>query len=76
MNDDQFEVLMKRLGTIEKLLASSILKEKTNQKEKITTLSSFGFTPSQIAEMLDTTSNTVQVVLSRERKKKGKRQQK
>jgi len=69
MDEIQFRELKVRLSAIEKLLAINLVKEKSSQKERILTLSSFGFTNSQIAEFLGTTSNAVGVVLSRERKR-------
>jgi len=69
MDERQFRELKDRLSVIEKLLAISLVKEKSSQKDRILALSSFNFTNSQIAEFLGTTSNAVRVVLSRERKK-------
>jgi len=53
---------------IVRLLASSLIKDKKTQKEKVLYLDSIGFTPTEIARLLSTTSNTVNVTLSRSRK--------
>lgn len=71
MDDKQFQELKDKMNVITKLLALNIVRDMKVQKDKIITLSSFGFQPSQIAELLGTTANTVSVALSKSRKKKG-----
>jgi len=72
MNDTQFKELKDKLDVIIRLLALNLVKDAKTQKDKIIALSSFGFRPSQIAEILGTTSNTVRVALSKARKEKRK----
>lgn len=72
MNDEQFKELTDKLKLITKLLSVNLVKDFKTQKEQIIMLSSFGFQPIEIAELLNTTSNTVRVALSRARKKKHK----
>jgi DNA-directed RNA polymerase specialized sigma24 family protein len=63
------EEISRRMDRIIRLLT---LKDMENQKQKILTLSSFGFSPLEITELLGTTPGSVSVTLSRI-KKKGKR---
>lgn len=70
MNEEQYESILEKLNGITKLLALSYVQNLKTQKEKIILLNSLGFSPSEIAYMLDTTSNTVSVALAREKKKK------
>jgi len=60
--------IIEELKNIKKLLAYSLIKDQP-QGEKIEFLSSAGFQPKEIAEILNTSSNTVRVTLSRIRKK-------
>jgi DNA-directed RNA polymerase specialized sigma24 family protein len=62
--------ISKKMDRVIRLLALNLIKDMKTQKEKILTLSSFGFGPSEIAELLGTTSGTVSVALSQARKKK------
>ena len=66
MKDKDKEIEAK-LETIVKLLALSVIQDKT-MSEKINILSSAGFQPKKIAEMIGTTANTVRVTLSGIRK--------
>ncbi len=72
MEKEQFKELTDKLNIITRLLALNLVKDMKTQNEKITTLSSFSFGPSDIAEMLGTSSNTVSVALSKIRSKKKK----
>ena len=72
MNEEQYKAISSKLDIMIRLLASSIVKEMKTQKEKILYLSSLGFGPTEIANLLSTTSNTVNVALSREKKKAPK----
>ncbi|MGC1120509.1 MAG: sigma factor-like helix-turn-helix DNA-binding protein [Candidatus Methanofastidiosia archaeon] len=67
------EEISRRMDRIIRLLALNLVKDMETQKEKILTLSSFGFSSSEIAELLGTTPGSVSVTLSRTKKKKGKR---
>jgi DNA-binding CsgD family transcriptional regulator len=64
MNDITLESIERKLNIMLKLLAQSSLPE-ASQKEKIAFLSSMDLKPKEIAEILGTTSNTVNVALSR-----------
>lgn len=68
MEKEQFKELSDKLNLITRLLALNLVKDLKNQNEKILALSSFGFTPTIIAEMLGTSSNTVNVALSKFRR--------
>lgn len=75
MMSDQEQILeeiSRKMDKISRLLALNLVKDTEIQKDQILTLSSFGFGPSEIAEMLRTTRNTVNVTLSQARKKKKK----
>jgi len=69
MNDNQFEELIEKLDTIIKLLAANLVKDEEQQKNKIIELYKMGIkSPTEIANLLGTTSGTVNVALSRARK--------
>lgn len=72
MDDAQFKELKDKLDVITRLLALNLVGDMKLQKDKIMTLSSFGFQPIQIAELLGTTPQTVRDALYRARKKKRK----
>lgn len=61
-----------KLDTLIRLTAIGLFGDKT-QREKIEMLSSAGMQPKEIADLLGTTANTVNVALSGIRKKKGKK---
>jgi DNA-directed RNA polymerase specialized sigma24 family protein len=65
------EDLKKRLDAVISFLALMAPEEMT-QADKIVLLANHGFTPTEIAVILRTTSNTVNVALSRSRKGKKK----
>ena len=71
MNKTTEEEILQELQRISKLLVSIATKDQTQQKDQIDTLSRVGFEPKEIADLLDTTPNTVSVALS-QLKKKGK----
>lgn len=68
------EEILKGLNTIIKLLVSPV-KDKTDKK-KISFLSNCQFSPKEIANILDTTPNTVSVALHNLKKKKGEKNDK
>ena len=61
-----------KLDTLIRLVAIGLCQDK-GQKEQIAFLSSAGIQPKEIAEILNTTSNTVSVTLSGLKKKKKKK---
>lgn len=76
MDETQFNEISGKIDLAVRLLALNLVKDLKVQKEKIMTLSAFGFGPSEIAKLLGTTANTVNVALSEARKKTGKTEQK
>ncbi len=75
MNEDIQKAILQELKIIKKLLAQNILSGETQTKQ-ISKLNSLGFQPKEIAEILGTTSNTVNVALSKLRKSKKKKKTK
>ena len=69
MDKKQFEEIVNRLDLIARLLAMTTIVGEKSQKRKIIVLSSLGFAPTDIAGLLNTTVNTVNVTLSRARTK-------
>jgi DNA-directed RNA polymerase specialized sigma24 family protein len=59
-----------KMDIVVRLLALNLVRDMKVQKKQIIALKSFGFGPPEIADILETTPNTVYVVLSRARKKK------
>lgn len=71
--DDRFQnQILSELRIIKKLLALNLLTE-DSQMQQIQKLHSIGFQPKEIAQILGTTSNTVNVTLNRVRKAKQKK---
>ncbi|MFX0138897.1 MAG: hypothetical protein ACFFDN_34975 [Candidatus Hodarchaeota archaeon] len=62
------EEILERLDLIIKLLAMNIMSGEGTQKDKIIQLSKIGLQPKEIANILNTTSNTVSVTLSNARR--------
>jgi transposase len=72
MSNEKFErEILKRLDAIIKISTLGMMKENT-QTERIDLLNSVGFSPKEISEILNTSSNTVSVVLNKLKKKKNK----
>lgn len=69
MDPEQFSAISRKMDMIIRIMASENIKDLNTQSEKILALSSFGFSPSEIAAFLNTTSNTVSVTLSKAKKK-------
>jgi DNA-directed RNA polymerase specialized sigma24 family protein len=67
----QFDILMKKLDHLIALLVGIAIRNIKIQNEQILLLSSAGFKPSEIAEILGTTSNTIRVALSTKKKKRS-----
>ena len=74
MDDRQFQEINAKLDTIIKLLALNALGviQTKKLKDQVRLLSSFGFQPSQIAEILGKTPNLSRVTLYELRKSKTK----
>ena len=68
MNGPKEEEILQELRRISKLLVLTVTKEQT-QKDRIALLSSIGFQPKEIADLLGTTPGTVSVTLSIMKKK-------
>jgi len=68
MNNFKGEAILQELQRITKLLVLIATKDQA-QKDQIATLSSIGFQPKEIANLLGTTPGTVSVTLSTIRKK-------
>jgi len=71
MDQQQFRLLSEKMDTIIKLLALNAVEGK-QLKDQVWLLSSFGFQPKQIADMLNKTPNHIRVLLHELRKEKGK----
>jgi len=75
----KLDILAKKIDILTKVTAISIQKEKLlekkKQKEQMKILDKLGFSPSLISLILGTTPNTVNVALSKLRKKKKKGKQ-
>jgi len=69
MTKDQFDEISKKLEVLTRLLALSLVAEK-KQKEQIRLLRKIGLKPKEIAEIIDTTSNTVSVTLAKIKREK------
>lgn len=72
MDNEKYQMdVTKRLDVIIKLLAMSALKD-SSVTDKIYFLNKSGFSPKEIVDILNTTSNYVNVILSNMRKKERK----
>jgi len=70
--DKQLEVLTERLDRLIRLVATGLVRDKT-QREQIWLLSKAGLPPREIAEIIGTSANTVRVELAAIRKAKKRR---
>lgn len=68
MDDKQFKEIIERLDKLTRVVAISNTRGLTST-DRILLLSQVGFRPIEIADMLNTTSNVVNVTLSLRRKK-------
>jgi hypothetical protein len=68
--DEPWSGVSAKLDILIRLSALNVVKDMKPQKEQIRTLSDAGFGPSEIADFLKTTSNTVNVTLSAIRKER------
>ena len=69
MDEKNEKRILSELEKISKLLALNLIKG-LNQREQIETLSGAGFQPREIAEIIETTPNTVSVTLAKSRRLK------
>jgi hypothetical protein len=72
MDDKVQKDILHELQTIKRLLAHSLFAEDESQTKRIEKLDSVGFRPKEIAEILGTSANTVNVALTKIRKSKGR----
>jgi DNA-directed RNA polymerase specialized sigma24 family protein len=70
MDEQQFTQLSNKMDTIIKLLALNAVEGK-QLKDQVAILSSFGFQPKQIAEMLGKNPSSIRVMLHRLREERG-----
>lgn len=70
MDETQFKQLSDKMDTIIKLLALNAVEGK-ELKNQVSILSSFGFQPKQIADMLGKTPNQIRVTLHRLRRERS-----
>lgn len=68
MNNSKEEKILRELQRITKLLVLTATKDQS-QKDRIAVLSSIGFQPKEIANLLETTPGTVSVTLTAIKKK-------
>ena len=68
--------IAKRLDELVRLHALDVRRRSDNQVEAILELNRAGIGPSRIAEILGTTSNTVNVAIAREKRKSKKQPKK
>ena len=68
VDDKQFKIITEKLDKLIRITALSNTRELTST-EKITILSQAGFSPKEIAELIGTTQNVVNVRLSQLRKR-------
>ena len=72
MNDEEFKKeLLKKMDALIKLSTISSMKEKS-QMEKVSVLNGMGFGPKEIANLINTSSNSVSVALNKLKKKSSK----
>lgn len=72
--DPQLSEISAKLDTLIRLSAFNVVKDIKSQKKQVEVLSEVGFGPSQIATIIGTTANTVNVTLSAIRKEKSRKE--
>lgn len=72
MDDKIQKDILHELQTIKRLLAHSLFREDESQIKRIEKLDAVGFRPTEIADILGTSANTVNVALNKIRKSKAK----
>ena len=73
VDEKQFQILSSKIDTIIRLLALNTVKGK-EMKEQVVLLSSSGFQPKDIADILGKRSSHIRVILHRQRKEREKRE--
>jgi len=66
--------LLAELKSIKALLALGLVRDMETTTQKILALARLGFTPSELADLLDTTAGTVSVAISQAKSKKKTKQ--
>lgn len=69
MSNEQFEQLSQKLDTIIKLVAGNLLKDAGNKTRKIDILHSLGISTKEIAQLVDTTEQSVETLKTRLKKR-------
>lgn len=72
MNNEQFNELMKKIDSLTKIFAYTQIKNIKETKERIWLLHAFGFTNDDIANILNTTKDTIKTRLSEIKSSKKK----
>lgn len=70
--DVQADQLAIEMGRIAKLFALYLLRDVDDESRKVTRLNAVGFSPSEIAALLDKTEANVRVQISQAKKKRAK----
>jgi len=70
--EKKIEAIANDISIISKILVLNQIKD-MQQRESIPYLSQLGFQPKEIAELINTTANTVRVALSKHRKTQGRK---
>jgi len=75
MDERQFQIMIEKMDSIIRLLAMGLVEGKT-LREQVNLLSSFGFQPKQIADILGKTLNHIRVLLHEIRKSRAQAEEK
>jgi len=69
MSKEQFEQLSEKLDTIIRLVAGNLLKEAGSKTRKVEILHSIGISTKEIAQLVDTTEQSVETLKTRLKKR-------
>lgn len=69
MSKEQFEQLSQRLDTITRLVAGNLLKGAGNKTRKVEILQSLGISTKEIAQLVNTTEQSVETLKTRLKKR-------
>lgn len=72
MSKEQFEQLSQRLDTITRLVAGNLLKDAGNKTKKVEIHHSLGISTKEIAQLVDTTEQSVETLKTRLKKRTRK----